>query len=94
MFLTKIERLNIILDICKKLKNYNGKKGGIIDLYNDIYSFIKEFKKICNHYVNQDDNNVKEIKGILYFEEIDRNIEYLFPAKSYKSPLFVIRIKN
>lgn len=92
MFYSKVERLKIILDISKKLKNFKSPSGNeIIDLYNDQYSFIQEFKKISNEYIQQDDNNVKEYKGTLIFEEIDRNIDYIFPAKNYKEPLFVIR---
>ena len=94
MFYSKVERLKIILDISKKLKNFKGSSGkdnDIIDLYNDQYSFIQEFKKISNEYIQQDDNNVKEYKGTLLFEEIDRDIDYIFPAKNYKEPLFVIR---
>jgi hypothetical protein len=94
MYLTRLERLNIVLDIAKKLKNFEGKRGEIIDLYNDQYSFITEFKKITKQYIDMDDNNVTELKGTLYFEEIDRNIDYLLPAKSYKKPLFVIRGKK
>jgi len=41
-----------------------------------------------------DDMNVTELKGTLYFEEIDRNIDYLLPAKKYKKSLFVIRGKK
>lgn len=71
MYLTKLERLNIVLDIAKKLKNFEGKRGEIINLYDDQYSFISEFKKITKQYIDMDDNNVTELKGTLYFEEID-----------------------
>ena len=89
--LTQKERLEVILDIVKKLKFYVATNGSIINLYNDEYTFVQEFKKISNEYIQQDDNNVKEYKGTLLFEEIDRNIDYIFPSKNYKKPLFVIR---
>ena len=42
MFYSKVERLKIILDISKKLKNFKGPSGkdnDIIDLYNDQYFY-------------------------------------------------------
>lgn len=91
MFNTKIDRLTIVLDLSKKLKNFKGQNGEMIDLYNGAYSFSEEFKKICNEYLNQDDTNVVEFRGVLKFEEIGRNIEYVLPAKTHKKPLLVIR---
>ena len=98
MYNNKSERVTIVIDIMKKLKNFKGKNGEIINLYeNGICSFINEFKDICNIYINMDDMTGKaaiDMKGKLYFEEIDRNVEYLLPAKKYKTPLFVIRGYN
>jgi hypothetical protein len=94
MFLNKIERLKIVLDIMKSLKDFKGRNNEPVNLYSDQYSFITEFKKITKEYIDLDDNNpknMKEFKGTLYFEEIDRNIEYILPIKSYRKPLFVIR---
>ena len=87
---TKKERLNIILDIINKLKQFNLNDGSTIDLYNSNYSFINEFKLITNKYINDGIPN----KGILEFEEIGKKIEYNFPEKNYKKPLFVIRMKK
>ena len=86
---TEIERLNIVLDIVKKLKNFTLKNNEIINLYNLNYSFIQEFKEITNNYIKTGES----YKGSLYFEEIGKNIEYNFPQKNYKKPLFVIRMK-
>jgi hypothetical protein len=94
MYLTKLERLEIVLDIAKKLKNFQGKRGEIINLYDEQYSFVSEFKKITKQYIDMDDMNVMELKGTLYFEEIDKNIDYILPAKNYKKSLFVIRGKK
>jgi len=88
----KTERLNIVLNIFKKLKNYKLKNGNTLNLYNEnLCSFIKEFKKITNQYIYQQDN-IKEYKGELYFEEIDKKIEYILPIKKNKESLFVIRM--
>ena len=82
------ERLNIVLDIMKKLKNFNI-NNDIIDLYNSNYSFMKELKEITNIYIKEGISQ----KGYLDFNEINKKIEYNFPIKKYKNPLFVIRIK-
>lgn len=83
------ERLNIVLDIVKKLKNYKLNTGNTIDLYNStLCSFITDFKIITNKYIKEE----KEYKGTLYFEEINKTIEYILPINKNKNPLFVIRI--
>jgi len=88
----KSERLSIVLDIVKKLKNYKLKNGSTLNLYNpELCSFVNEFKKITNEYIKQNENYVIDYKGILLFEEINKNIEYILPAKKSDSPLFVIR---
>jgi hypothetical protein len=94
MYRTKADRLSIVMDIVMKLKKFKGKHGDIIDLYRDEYSFIEEFKKIIKQYIDQDDLKPQEFKGSLYFEEIDRTINYILPAKQYKQPLFVIKGKK
>ena len=86
------DRLSIVLDIVKKLKNYKLKNGSTLNLYNpELCSFVNEFKKITNEYIKQDDDYVVDYKGTLLFEEINKNIEYILPAKKSDSPLFVIR---
>lgn len=88
----KSERLAIVLDIARKLKNYKLKNGSTINLYNsELCSFIEEYKKITNEYIKQDDDYVVDYKGTLLFEEINKNIEYILPAKKSDNPLFVIR---
>lgn len=87
------ERLEIVLNITKKLKNYELKSGKIINLYNDnLCEFIKEFKTITNNYIKQNENELKEFKGTLKFTEINKIIEYIFPIKKNIKPLFVIRM--
>jgi hypothetical protein len=93
-FRTRQERLHIVLDIAKKLRNYELKNGSTMDLYNDQYSFIPELKNIFNEYVKQDDELPLDFSGLLRFEEIGKDIEYVLPSTKNKLPLFVIRIKN
>ena len=93
VFLSKKERLQIVLDIVNKLKNFKLKNGNTINLYNEeLCDFIKEFKLICNNYIKQEEDNVKEFKGKLKFTEINKTIEYILPSNKNKEPLFVIRM--
>tara|TARA_Y100000389_G_scaffold68081_1_gene64501 strand:+ start:341 stop:622 length:282 start_codon:yes stop_codon:yes gene_type:complete len=93
MYYSKSERLVIVLEIFKNLKNYKQKNGNTINLYNEkLCSFIKEFKEITKKYINQKEDDIKEYKGILIFEEINKKIEYILPIKKNKEALFVIRM--
>jgi len=85
-----VERLNIILDIAKKLKKFEGKNGQIIDLYKNDISFIEDFKKISDIYIKQ---GIEQC-GKFDFIEIGRTIEYIFPVNKLQEPLFVIRFKS
>jgi hypothetical protein len=76
------ERLQIVMDIFQKLKNFKGKNGSSIDLYS-FCSFVPEFKKICNEYIK---SGIPR-SGTLEFEEIGKRIEYSLSSK----PLFVIK---
>tara|TARA_B100000795_G_scaffold268098_1_gene254316 strand:+ start:2078 stop:2365 length:288 start_codon:yes stop_codon:yes gene_type:complete len=88
----KSDRLIIVLDIVKKLKNYKLKNGSTLNLYNnELCNFIEEFKKITNEYIKQSEEDIKDYKGTLLFDEINKNIEYILPAKKSTDPLFVIR---
>lgn len=95
MLNSKMERLEIVLEIINKLKNFKSKNNTIINLYDEnLCSFIKELKEIFKEYINQDDksvDNIKDFKGNLNFEEIDKKIEYFLPCKKNKKSLFVIR---
>lgn len=92
MFYSKIERLQIVLEIVNKLKNFKCKNNTIINLYDDnLCSFIGELKKIFNNYIKQDENKLIDYKGNLYFEEIDKKIEYFLPCRKNKKSLFVIK---
>ena len=91
---TREERLAIVLDIAKKLKNYVLPNGETMDVYEDHYSFVPELKQIFNDYIKQDDALPLDYSGILRFEEIGKDIEYILPATNKKEPLFVIRIQK
>ena len=92
MFYSKIERLQIVLEIVNKLKNFKCKNNTIINLYDDnLCSFIGELKEIFNNYIKQDENKLIDYKGKLYFKEIDKKIEYFLPCRKNKKSLFVIR---
>ena len=89
MLNSKMERLEIVLEIINKLKNFKSKNNTIINLYDEnLCSFIKELKEIFKEYINQDDKNVdniKDFKGNLNFEEIDKKIDYFLPCKKIKN---------
>ena len=92
MYYTKLERLQIILDIVDKLKNFKCKNNTIVNLYNEnLCSFIPKFKEISNKYVKQNEENLNDFKGFLEFEEINKRIEYFFTCFKKDKPLFVIR---
>ena len=92
MFYSKIERLQIVLEIVNKLKNFKCKNNTIINLYDDnLCNFIGELKEIFNNYIKQDETKLMDYKGNLYFEEIDKKIEYFLPCRKNKKSLFVIR---
>uniref|UniRef100_A0A6C0H6G0 Uncharacterized protein n=1 Tax=viral metagenome TaxID=1070528 RepID=A0A6C0H6G0_9ZZZZ len=92
MYNNKMERLKIVLEIVNKLKNYKCPNGTIINLYNEnLCYFIKELKEIFNKYIKQDEDNVVDYKGVLYFQEINKNIEYFLPCKKNVESLFVIK---
>lgn len=94
MYYSQKERVNIVIDIINKLKNFKTKNGNTVNLYNsNLCSFIDEFKNITNQYIKQDENNLKGFKGKLYFEEIDKFIEYNLPIKNTEEALFVFRLK-
>ena len=89
-----MERLQIVLEIVSKLKNFRCKNNTIIDLYNEnLCHFVKELKQIFDKYIKQEEPNLIDYEGILYFQEINKNIEYFLPCKKNMEPLFVIKGK-
>lgn len=88
---SKERRLKIVLDIVRKLKNFEGANGQQADLYKPQYSYYDEFKDITNKYINEE--GTKDLKGIILFIEIGCEMEYRFPY-SGKKPIFLIRKKK
>lgn len=95
MYYSKMERLNIVLDIVNKLKNFETTQKTIINLYDEnMCSFISNLKIIFDSYVKQDETKLTDYKGELLFEEINKNIIYYLPVKKKDKPLFVIKGKE
>lgn len=86
---TQQERVEIVLDIVTQLKGYKNTQGIIVNLYNDSYSFVPMFKKICNEYIK----NEIEQKGKLDFLEIGKIIKYHLPLSTSDKSYFVIKMK-
>ena len=83
------EKIAIIVDITKKLRDFPSTQGGTINIMNRNYIFVSEFKRITREWIN---NENQELKGILPFEEIGKHFEYDFPKDKHKEPLFVLRV--
>ena len=83
------EKLEIVLDIVKKLKNYETNVGKQ-DIYLDHYSYVKTLSKVFNDYVRINSRQ----KGKVLFEEINKYIEYDLPINKNGQPLFVIRAND
>jgi hypothetical protein len=89
-----MERLQIVLQIVNKLKNFNCKNNTIINLYDEnLCHFITELKQIFDKYIKQEEPNLIDYKGILYFQEINKYIEYFLPCRKNMESLFVIKGK-
>ncbi len=85
---SKGEKVQFIVDIAKKLQMFPSHGGGTINLYNDQYLFIDEFKKITNRWIHEEGS---EFNGSIHFHEINKDFEYKFPSSKDKIPLFVLR---
>lgn len=97
---TKSERLEIVISISKRLKNFpkiNYLKTDndiYMDLYNSDYIAIKKIKEIFKEYINQDDTKpelLSSMNGTIRFPELNRKIEYILPINKQREPVFVIR---
>lgn len=87
---TTQERLEIVLDLVKKLKEYKTDKGIETDLYKDSYTYVPIFKKLSNEYIKTG----IEVKGTLTFEEIgDKKINYLLPVTKGTKAVFHIKMQ-
>lgn len=98
---TRIERLNIILDISKRLKAFPKSTylttEIYMDLYNADYIAIKKIKKIFKEYINQDDTKPEMLIGMsgsISFPEIERKIEYILPIDKKKDSVFIMKYQK
>lgn len=90
------ERLLVVLDISKRLRNfpkstYNINENPYMDLYNTDYLAIKKIKEIFKEYVNQDEILSQSMSGSIKFPEIQRKIEYILPINKRNEPVFVMK---
>ena len=93
--LTKTDRVEIVMDIVYKLRNFKDRTGNTIDHYKGNYSFIPQFKEICNNYIHQNDNEeIKEFSGFIHYPEVNRTVEYKLPNKKFQKSLFVFRSRE
>jgi hypothetical protein len=92
---SQIDRINVVLDIVKQLKNYPTLNTGPVDLYKEEYVYVQRLKKIFSDYIKQPQDNLKQFKGVVFFEEtVKRDAEYILPILKSQEPLFVIRMKT
>jgi len=88
-FYTEREKLEICLDIAKKLKFYENAQGVTVNLFNENYTFIPKLKDIFSNYIK----DTKDYSGVLEFEEIGKQIKYHFPISKRRKATFVIKMK-
>jgi hypothetical protein len=88
-FYSEKEKLEICLDIAKKLKFYENAQGVVVNLFNENYTFIPKLKEIFANYIK----DTKDYSGILEFEEIGKQIKYHFPISKRRKATFVIKMK-
>jgi len=93
---TQIDRVNIVLDIVKQLKNYpTATTGETTDIYKEEYIYVQRLKKVFTDYIKQPQDNLKQFKGTIFLEEtVKRDVEYILPILKSQEPLFVIRMKT
>lgn len=94
-YLTVEERINVVLNIVRQLKNYPTQNMGPVDLYKDEYIYVQKLKKVFSDYIKQPQDNLKQFKGVVFLEEtVKRDAEYILPILKSQEPLFVIRMKS
>lgn len=94
-YLSQSERVNIVLDIVRQLKNYPTQNMGPVDLYKDEYVYVQKLKKVFSDYIKQPQDNLREVKGVIFLEEtVKRDAEYILPVLRSQESLFVIRMRK
>lgn len=90
----QVERLEIVMDIVYKLKHFKDANGNVVDHYTSHFSFVPEFKQICNAYIKQPEESAQSFHGFIDFYEQRRVIEYKLPINKPEKSLFVFRVKT
>lgn len=92
---TRLERLNVVLEIINKLKKCpitNNIDNPFVNLWNTNYGAIVKLREIFNNYINQDDNCVLiGFSGKVQFDEINKMIVYKLPISKNLSSEFVLK---
>lgn len=89
---SKGERVKVILDLSKKLKDLFQ-----LDLAQEDIPALVQLKKIFRDYVNQNDDEPKKMvsfSGKIPFHEIDRIIHYCLPIKRMNEPYMILKRSN
>ena len=87
-FYNQKEKIEICVDIAKKLKFFENEKGSV-NLFNECYTFVPKLKDIFSNYIK----DTRDYTGVLDFEEIGKQIKYYFPVSKKKKATFVIKVK-
>ena len=56
---TREEKVTIIVDITKKLHTFPSRQGGTMNLMNQNYLFVSEFKRITREWINNENQAEK-----------------------------------
>jgi hypothetical protein len=88
-FYSEKEKVEICVDIAKKLKFFENSQGIVVNLFNENYTFIPKLKKIFADYIK----DTRDYSGSIEFEEIGKQIKYHFPVSKKKKASFTIKIK-
>jgi hypothetical protein len=86
--LSKEEKIALVIKNIELLKNFPVKNGKTYDLYKSEYSYVDKLNDITMKYIKDDKNH----KGSLYFEELDKFVDYNFSI--YKNIDSYIKIRN
>ncbi|NDC94798.1 hypothetical protein EB077_05790 [bacterium] len=96
----KQERLQIVLDICKKLKNFpkstymQSDPHPFLDLYNSEYPAMQQLKNVFSKFVNQDDHQPDLLCGFsgkIKIPQLNKSVQYVLPIKCNVEATCVVR---
>lgn len=86
--LSKEEKIGLVIKNVEYLKKFPVNNGDTFNLYKSEYSYVDKLKEITMKYIKDD----KNYKGSLYFEELDKFVDYNFSI--YKNDNSYINIRN